>query len=108
MSRLRPTWVALAGLACLLLALAFATVWTRSGPATCPANAVTKKHQPGTCFVPADASGQPSSVAIVAASRDLRLSRRLFIVGVGVVAAIVLAAASARLASRGEPLAEPA
>jgi hypothetical protein len=102
MSRLRPTYLAAAGLLWLLLSLALATVFTRSGPPTCPQGSVSLKRAPGRCVVPTHASGTPTSSGTVAPTRDLRLSRRLTIVGIGVVVGVALAAAAARLASTAQ------
>lgn len=55
---------------------------------------------PNRCLVPVDASGSPSSVSTVVPTRDFRLSRRLGIVGIGIVVGVTLAAVSMRMASR--------
>jgi hypothetical protein len=102
-SRPRPTYLAAAGLLVLLLSLAFATVFTRSGPPTCPEGSIMAKRASGRCVVPTDSPGSPSGVKTVAPTRDLHLSRRLIIVGVGVVIGVTLAATAARLSSNAKP-----
>jgi hypothetical protein len=99
-TRIRPVYVALAGLIVLLLSIALATVGTRSGPPTCPEGGIIRKHDPRHCLVPTDQPDAASSIATVAPTRDFHTGRRLLIIAVGVVIGVGLAAASVRLASR--------
>ena len=91
-----------AGLLCLLWAAASATVGTRSGAPTCPPGGFTTSKVPGRCLVPTDPPDGPSSVDTVAPTRDLRLPRRIGILGVGIAVALILAVSGMRLASRDE------